>query len=217
RDFRLPVQPLAWFHVPSDSGHDFVWRRSSGIEFVQAQRLFLVSRVQEHETDYFPRVTGLEPPDIDSRIGMAHQHEWSFFARGLQPCVQIVYYLIDGLQSDRRAVALTEIGVIITAHARKARNFWLDRLPVFGGSSASGNEDNGGKARRLAIAIYRDAPLPNADHTLFRKGRQRCRQTQENGHNSRSMKAEFESSGCPKAGSESPSETFPARASAPRS
>ena len=42
--------------------------------------------------------------------------------------MQIVYYLIDGLQSDRRAVALTEIGVIITAHARKARNFWLDRL-----------------------------------------------------------------------------------------
>ena len=105
--------------------------------------------------------------------------------------MQIVYYLIDGLQSDRRAVALTEIGVIITAHARKARNFWLDRLPVFGGSPASGNEDNGGKARRLAIAIYGDAPLPNADHTLFRKGRQRCRQTQENGHNSRCVEAHF--------------------------
>src|SRR5262249_30847145 len=97
RDFRLPLQLLAWFHVPSDSGHDFVWGRSGGIEFVQAQRLFLVSRVQEHKTGHFPRVASLEAPDIDSRIGMAHQHEWPFFARGLQPCVQIVDHLIDGL------------------------------------------------------------------------------------------------------------------------
>jgi hypothetical protein len=120
---------------------------------------------------------------------MAHQHEWPFFARRLQPRVQIFDYLIDGLQFDRRAVALTEIGVIITAHACKARNFRLDPIPVLGGSPARGNKDNGGKTHRLAIAIYGDAPLPNANHTLFRKRRQCCGQTKENGQDSRSVEA----------------------------
>lgn len=86
--------------------------------------------------------------------------------------MQIVDYFIDGLQSDRRTVALTEIGVIITAHAGKAGNFRLDRVPVFSCSPASGNEDDCGKARQLAIAIHRNASLPYADHALFRDGRQ---------------------------------------------
>ena len=103
--------------------------------------------------------------------------------------MQIVDHLIDGLQSGWRAVALTEIGVIITAYAREARNFCLNRVPVFGGAPAGGNEDNGGKARQLTIAIYGDAPLTNADHTLFRKGRQYSGQMKENGQYSRSVEA----------------------------
>ena len=103
--------------------------------------------------------------------------------------MQIVDHLIDGLQSGWRAVALTEIGVIITAYAREARNFCLNRVPVFGGAPAGGNEDNGGKARQLTIAIYGDAPLTNADHMLFSKGRQCCGQMKENGQYKRSVEA----------------------------
>ena len=33
-------------------GHDFVWRRSSGIELVQTKRLFFMGGVQKHETRY---------------------------------------------------------------------------------------------------------------------------------------------------------------------
>src|SRR5262249_446023 len=92
RNIRVPLNPLPWFHGPSRPGHGLVWGRSCWIEFVQAERLFLMSGVQEDQTCYFMPVASLKAPDIDSRIGMTHQHKWALFARGLQPCVQIVNY-----------------------------------------------------------------------------------------------------------------------------
>jgi hypothetical protein len=106
--------------------------------------------------------------------------------------VQIVDYFIDGLQSDRRTVALTEIGVIITAHAGKLRNFRLDCAPVFGGSPAGGNKDNDRKARQFAIAVYSDAPLPNADHPLFCESWQCFGQKKGNDRYSRSVETHIE-------------------------
>ena len=84
--------------------------------------------------------------------------------------------------------------MIVTAHAREARNIRLDPVPVFGGSPASGNEDDCRKGRQLAVAIYGDAPLANAEHTLLRKGRQCGGHTKENGQYSRSVQVHIEQS-----------------------
>src|SRR5262252_7110767 len=122
-----------------------------------------MSGVQEHETRYLPRVARLEAPDIDSRIGMAHQHEWPLFARSLQPCVQIVDYLINRLQRDLSLVARAKTGMVIAAHSCETGHRRLYCRPILGGSSAGRNQNHRRRRPGFAVAVNGNATISDGN------------------------------------------------------
>ena len=113
-----------------------------------------MSGVQEDEACYFLPVASLEAPDIDSRIGMTHQHKWPFFARGLQPCVEIVNYFIYRLQGDRSLFARAKIRMVIAANPRETGYRSLNCRPIFRGSAAGRNQDDRRSTAGFAIAVH---------------------------------------------------------------
>jgi hypothetical protein len=81
--------------------------------------------------------------------------------------VKIIDDFINRLQLDWRLVALTEIGVIITAYPSEAGDARLNLLPILSRSPTGRNEYHRWGAHRVSITIDGQSPAANADHSLF--------------------------------------------------